>query len=82
MNKSIALIFTLLILIISGCKTQNESLSEGVTPIPLSSPAQTWKPGDYLTNVQKMILQAAPRKNPEQPFSFKNPAGPAFSEEQ
>jgi len=82
MNKSIALIFTLLILIISGCKTQNESLSEGVTPIPLSSPAQTWKPGDYLTNVQKMILQAAPRKNPEQPFSFKNPAGPTFSEEQ
>ena len=36
MKKSIALIFTLLILIISGCKTQNEPLSEEVNPIPLS----------------------------------------------
>ena len=36
MNKSIALIFTLLMLIISGCKTQNVPLSEEVNPIPLS----------------------------------------------
>jgi len=44
--------------------------------------AQIWKSGEYLTAVQQWILQAAPRKNPEQPFNFKNPAGPAFPEEQ
>src|SRR5450759_4821455 len=43
--------------------------------------AQIWKSGEYLTAVQQWILQAAPRKNPEQPFNFKNPAGPAFPEE-
>ena len=46
-------------------------------------PAQAWESGSgYLTEAQQRILQATPRENPEQPFSFNNPAGPAFTEEQ
>ena len=36
----------------------------------------------YLTESQLNILKMPSRKNPEQPFSFNNPAGPVFTEEQ
>ena len=41
-----------------------------------------WNSGDHLTEIQHRILNTSPRKYPKQLFSFKNEAGPAFSEDQ
>lgn len=68
MKKSI-LIFTLLILIISGCKTQKEPLSKEVTPIPLSQ--LEMRGGAAYTNCKKLCATGRDPLSAKVCFSFR-----------
>lgn len=69
-----------LIPLLSSIRIRKKIEQDATTAI--MPPAQAWKSGSgYLTEAQLRILQATPRKNPEQLFSFNNPAGPAFTEQ-